>query len=417
MKNKDLVLTEDQQACLDEIVEWLKDKNLDSNFKSLVGYAGTGKTTLLDYVVDKAENELRLKTIVTATTNKAVKVLRDKVESSRFSTIHSVLGIKAKQVGTLEIFEPDNYNDSQITDYDFVIIDEASMISSEDKNPQVPSLLTIIKSQCEFSKTKVLFCGDSAQLQPINENISKCFDFDPVRLTTIVRHNDGISKVAEKLRNETSIVHMSKLLNPPDIVSSTNSEASQLFKDWRLNPDSYRLLTWRNVSVDRWNRMLRAADYGDHSMDFFIKGDIIIANEPCFKIHPDEEEEQLMANSQEAEVLSVKQNEKRFKLKARMVDSGKIVTLNIIKKSYEQIFRRSLNALAAEKSWKEYWRKRKYFHDIKHCYSMTVHKSQGSTFENIVVDTKDIQFNKDVQNRNQLLYVAITRAANKVYLI
>jgi len=416
MKNN-IQLTPDQQEAFEDIKKWLSPED-GSNFKTLSGFAGTGKTTLLDFIVDYAQNELKKKTMVTATTNKAVKVLTEKVDTNRFSTIHSVLGIKAKKRGTLEIFEPDNYNDSSITDFDFVVIDEASMISSEDTSPEVPSLLTIIRQQTSFTKTKVLFCGDPAQLQPINETVSRCFNFSPVTLITIVRHDDGIAKVAEKLRLRKSVTPIRELLSPPDVVEATYKEVKPLFENWREEPDKVRLLTWRNESVERWNRTLRAADYGDNDLPPFVEGDILIANEPCFEYVPELQDEVIvMANSQEAEVLSVREKGHHYELLSKIIGEGKKVKLRVMKKSYEDKFNRYLQKLAIEKNWKDFWSKKKYFHNVRHCYSLTTHKSQGSTFESVVVDTKDMSLNRDIENRNQLLYVGITRAAKQVYLI
>lgn len=418
-----ITLTPDQQQLLDEIKEWLSLEMSDikssrDHFRTLAGFAGTGKTTLLDFVVKEAKAQ-GLSVAVTATTNKAVKVLTEKVKANNYMTIHSALGIKAKRRGTIEIFEPDNYNDSSLTNFDLVIIDEASMISSEENASGTASLLTLIVDQVLDTETRVLFCGDPAQLQPINETISKCFKYPGGKLTTIVRHDDGISKVAEQLRMQTSFVSVENLISPPDVTRLSINEAKELFKDWRENPDSVRALAWRNVTVDKWNRIFRQADYGKSDLERFQAGDIIIANEPCFRTETDGTEHPLMRNSQEGRVLSAKlaNGGKYWKLKVETLDTKKKVTLNVISKDYEKKFQAHLRGLAASKEWDKFWKKKKFFHDIKHAYAMTIHKSQGSTFDNIIVDVADCYINRDNQNRNQLLYVGITRAAEKVFLM
>ena len=60
---------------------------------------------------------------------------------------------------------------------------------------------------------------------------------------------------------------------------------------------------------------------------------------------------------------------------------------------------------------------KKAYHDIRHCYALTVHKSQGSGFGTVVLDWENIQQNRDLQNRNQLLYVAMTRAEKQVKIL
>lgn len=58
---------------------------------------------------------------------------------------------------------------------------------------------------------------------------------------------------------------------------------------------------------------------------------------------------------------------------------------------------------------------------LKYGYAMTIHKSQGSTYNEVMVDLNDIPFNHKGTNAQlfalQLLYVALSRASDKVYLI
>jgi exodeoxyribonuclease-5 len=50
------------------------------------------------------------------------------------------------------------------------------------------------------------------------------------------------------------------------------------------------------------------------------------------------------------------------------------------------------------------------------CYAITVHRSQGSTFNNIFVDMEDIMRNRNWLECLKLFYVAITRARYAVVL-
>ena len=55
-------------------------------------------------------------------------------------------------------------------------------------------------------------------------------------------------------------------------------------------------------------------------------------------------------------------------------------------------------------------------------FAITAHKSQGSTFENVLVDVNDIVYDSngrpyaDAQEINRRLYVACSRCKNKLYL-
>ena len=50
--------------------------------------------------------------------------------------------------------------------------------------------------------------------------------------------------------------------------------------------------------------------------------------------------------------------------------------------------------------------------DIRHAYALTIHKSQGSTFDTVLVDWREAQRARmGGADLSRLLYVAITRAA------
>ena len=62
--------------------------------------------------------------------------------------------------------------------------------------------------------------------------------------------------------------------------------------------------------------------------------------------------------------------------------------------------------------------------DIDYGYAMTTHKTQGSTFDNVAIDLTNIVFLQtrfgrkevDIDIRNKLIYVALSRAKNSVIL-
>ena len=63
--------------------------------------------------------------------------------------------------------------------------------------------------------------------------------------------------------------------------------------------------------------------------------------------------------------------------------------------------------------------------DIDYGFGLSVHKSQGSTFDNVAVDLTDITWYQslkgykkayDINMRNRLIYVALSRARKKAIL-
>jgi len=67
--------------------------------------------------------------------------------------------------------------------------------------------------------------------------------------------------------------------------------------------------------------------------------------------------------------------------------------------------------------WVNYYKLAEKYVDAKYNYALTVHKSQGSTFENSIVIYCDVLRIKDIEERNKLLYTSVTRAKKNLYLI
>ena len=73
--------------------------------------------------------------------------------------------------------------------------------------------------------------------------------------------------------------------------------------------------------------------------------------------------------------------------------------------------------VSEKKGWKPYYEFKESFVDISYTYAMTVHTSQGSTFDHTFVDMNDIQVCRNIEERTRLAYVAITRAAKTLHLL
>ena len=56
------------------------------------------------------------------------------------------------------------------------------------------------------------------------------------------------------------------------------------------------------------------------------------------------------------------------------------------------------------------------FADLKYNHAMTVHKSQGSTFKQTIVDVGNIKLNRNKLELDRLLYTAVTRTSELLIL-
>ena len=167
-----LDLTERQKWALYQLVKGVRDKKLAQ--QSLGGYAGTGKTFLIKYLVKFFPSFA-----VAAYTGKAANVLRKKgIEAS---TIHS------------RIYKP-AFDDEGVffelaldPGCDGFIIDEASMVSQE------------IYDDLKAYGLPMIFVGDHGQLEPIDSKLNLMQSPD-YTLEDIHRNAGDIAKFAEHVR-------------------------------------------------------------------------------------------------------------------------------------------------------------------------------------------------------------------------
>ena len=182
-----ITLNDQQEAAISALVEFV-DKGLTETF-TIKGYAGTGKSTSIQVLLERLKAaKIEKKVIFTAPTHKAVKVLRRMasekgIDEVGFSTIHSLLGLKIKQVGDKQTLEPlkQARKNDPLREVQIVVVDECSMIGGE--------LFTHIMNSLKFYDLQYIFMGDPAQLPPVGEKESPTFEYTENRaaLTKVMR--------------------------------------------------------------------------------------------------------------------------------------------------------------------------------------------------------------------------------------
>ncbi|MEB3289491.1 MAG: AAA family ATPase [Leptolyngbya sp.] len=394
----------------------------------LTGYAGTGKTTLLQAFIQGLRQRGDHRSIVlTAFSNKATKVLATMAARWRLEvdamTCCKLLGLRpvVNEEDGRQVFRVDNKQRSQFDRYRLVIVDECSMV-----NEELWELLVNAVSNL-YHGTQILFVGDPAQLPPVNEPESACFRniLHRSELTEVVRYGGAIGVIAEDLRRNLERPHW------PCFQTDSNADHTEgcfvlprstweklLIKaftspSYQDNPDQVRALAYTNRRVAELNRMIRRALHPPHAPRF-VSGERLIALNPCLN-----EETLVLSTSAECEVIDTargREGEWPVWILEVETEEGDYRTLRVLHESGQGEFQAKLDALAQEKRWMEFWDLRQRFHDVDYAYSLTVHKSQGSTFQDVFVDIPSLRANRNVIERNQLCYVAFTRAAKRLFL-
>lgn len=170
-------LTPDQTEAAELIEEWFT--NLDTKIFVLCGYAGTGKTFLIDHIVSKLGLTAGESAVFVAPTGKAASVLVRLGKPA--STVHSLIYTREEDIEVDENgeviserflrFVKKDKIDSKI---ELIVVDETSMVSDE-----------VLRDLLSFG-VKCLFCGDPAQLPPVGGS-NTLLKMPCVTLTQIVR--------------------------------------------------------------------------------------------------------------------------------------------------------------------------------------------------------------------------------------
>jgi len=440
-----IVFTEDQQAAYDAIINFIDN---GSNYMALLeGCAGSGKSTLCSAIVDYVVNHgLFGKIAMCAPTWKAVKVMKamakpenkDKID---FTSLHSLLGLKhlITKDGK-EIFKRDSKSPCKLSFYDLVIVDEASMVSDE--------LFNEIENQ-NYRGTKVLFVGDSNQINPINhthaipmlEEKRKLFNIEHYKLTKIVRQAEGnpIIVYSQKiLKDEFKMVPGHKDMVDKTGVVMLNGDKQVLrnllqyyfcSEAFDNNPNHAKLVAWTNNTVDMFNSIIRSMKYGKAPK--IVLGEKLIVDKPI----KDMDDEIIFTTNEDLVVLSIEEKEKtlsqgKFSYYDCLVrgDEDQEHYIHILheksQRNYDLILR-NLSSMAVKETdikkkiqaWKNYYGFMENFALVNYNYALTVHCAQGSTYDNCFVVYNDIMRNHRVDERKRILYTSVTRPRNLLYIL
>jgi exodeoxyribonuclease-5 len=427
-----VVLTPDQERAFAEI----QAAGGEGVFHLLTGYAGSGKTTLVQHCADAWQH---MDVVLTAPTHKAVAVLARKLASTGVDlpcvTIHSLLSLIPRPHGDRMVFE--RKRRAKPVTADIVVIDEASMLGAD--------LMRHIRRHLPMAF--VLFVGDPAQLPPVGEVESEAFAIKSrSHLDTIIRQSadnpilDAAHAVRASQGGPADWSWMSQVRAAPLGVympadAATWMRAGFCSERFRDDPDSFRYLAWTNARVASVNRQVRRWIYGGDTPTPFMPGERAIARSPVFMA---DGQTLLISTNEEATVEKIGPGTFAYALQERgparawtamvpswrvdlLKDGGERVTIDIPRD--ERAYQKELARIADEAGdhrdrWGDFHAVKQRMGSLQAPYAMTVHTSQGSTFRNVFVDIADIRKRVDnVLEMQQLLYVAVTRPSHALVLV
>ena len=380
-----MILTAQQTAALEMV------KN--SKLSLLIGYPGSGKTTITKKIVDWARAEKK-NIALCSPTGKAANVLSEACCHTA-STIHKLLQpIPMKINGKLKFSF--SYNSDNPLQYDFIIIDECSMIGNE--------LMADLLQAIDPDHTKVLMVGDSCQLpsvQPGNVfyDLISSGTIPVTELTEVFRHSGVIVDFCTAIRTDISF----------DLPTSLDLDAGQNYCHVECsNPQAIHDTV---IKLATENMVKRGYDVTkDVQILSPVNSKTVLScdalNDSIQNIVNSQPSENCIENSifrLGSKVINTKNiydavsfdtNNKEMILNG---DMGIIVDLMSDCKKMIVQFDNPVRKIILNK----------YAHFLKLAYCLTIHRSQGSQFPVVILPVHSaFQY----QNNRALLYTSVSRA-------
>ena len=379
MPNDGMEFSAEQDRALKAVSKWLKAG--DRQVFRLFGYAGTGKTTLAQHFAEGVDGNV----LFAAFTGKAAQVLRSK-GAAKASTIHSLIyrpkgeeEIEDEETGVKNVSPTFSLNrKSVVSDAKLIVIDECSMVDE-----------ALGQDLLSFG-TPVLVLGDPGQLPPVKGG-GYFTEYEPDFMLEEVHRqarDNPIVDLAQRVREGRSIMigdygAAAKVISKTDVTTELVLSADQV-------------LVGTNRTRRRYNERLRELKG--------FEGPIPQAGDKLVCLRNDTAKGLL--NGSLWTVTSAPRSVKpAMNLLIRAEDEG-IDRVSAKVKVLKAVF----ETPDAEISWQI---KRRH-DDFDYGYALTVHKAQGSQWDNVVLFDESYAFREHSQ---RWLYTAITRAAETLTIV
>lgn len=467
-KSGGITYNKEQQSAIVNAVSFLKTNTDPTQYYVIEGKAGTGKTTIAKEILKEFEDE---QIYVAAVSHKAKGVIKssfgDDTRGKKFFSIAGLLGMKGI-----------NDNDTQTTKFQvglkvplldnppaLLVIDEASMITED-------VLKKIIDINSSLSRPfQMLFLGDIGQIQPIRDEQSEFYrthkdllnkksdifnSKHKSKLITRVRQGEAnpilpyadyfwenSQKENPELNPTQHIVRNNQITDKGSLLFS-NSEGEVLNSVIKAVKNAVekgltnhvKIVTYHVNEKTELNQKIHEALFGKDSD--YSKGDMLILNSPYDL--PDVNA--TMENSSEIQIKSIQDTdvdefgvhtlylETNGTAYTRTGNEQKDCVIQVVSRNDIGLYNQKLQELASyakrqtnralkKQAWSDFWEYKGRYADVDFGYAITAHKSQGSTYDIVVVDEKDIMGTTATSNqeKSELIYTALTRPRKTAIVI
>lgn len=334
----------------------------------LTGSPGTGKSYILQYIINK---NLHRKLGITATTGCAAINING-------TTIHSFFGLKPNQnikKHTEELIKRKNATYKKLYNLEILIIDEVSMLDNILCDEISFILKTIKQNEKEFGGIQVIFVGDFFQLPPVSNTF--CFtsnswiNLNPkiVELKEIVRQsNDKLFQlILAKLRYGNMTKQIYEILEKNINISFNNSD----IKPTILYPNNVDVDLINKKELDKLKGKSKVflATYNKKVNNYLLEKlkdyNILLCVGAQIMITKNISIENELINGTRGMIIDIKETSVIIKTE------NNIYEINLYSQDVPNDYVKNLKIL---------------FMPIKLAYAITIHKSQGATIDYLSID-------------------------------
>lgn len=449
-KNFPFQLTSNQNEFLLKFSKFMKIEDKKSAFL-LKGYAGTGKTTLLQTIVNSI-HDIHYKFVLLAPTGRAAKVMANYTKKES-STIHRKIYYTNNSPEGLYFQLKENKHSNTL-----FIVDESSMIDDKYLANERTLLHDLITYVQHGKNCKILFVGDQAQLPPVkieespvlNENfLSSKYNLNitSCELTQVMRQalNSGILSNATDLRfcinNDNQKPFKFKISDFKDVIFLNDGEQIQeafynAYKDYK--PDESCFIVKTNKRANNYNQQLRYRILDQENK--ISAGELLMVVKNNYYWMEQNQQDNFIANGDTIKVNKIlkfinlydfefilaeialidypnMQPIETIILLDTLTSESAALTMEQSQFLFEKIYEDYLD-LPNHGSRISALKKNPYFNalQVKYAYAITCHKAQGGQWETVFIEKPYLQNGENIAYY-RWLYTAVTRAKKTLYLI
>lgn len=407
-KNIDIKLSEKQKEAIESINE--------NNVCIITGGPGTGKTTIIKAIIELYKKH-GMKPVLCAPTGRAAKRMTE-TTGEEAKTLHRLLEIAGMSDDT------DNFNTNLLVtpiDGDIIIVDEASMLDMFLMNYLVKAI---------YKGTKLVLVGDIDQLPSVGPGsvLKDLIDSEQVhtiRLNQIFRQaakskiivnahrvNEGKNFIEGKIKNTKLDEENIELLDDFFYINEVNQEKIQqtvlsLCKGRLKTYGDYDFLS--NIQIIT---PTKKGKLGTKELNILVQKELNPLeeekNEKEFGDIKFREQDRVMQTKNNYNILWEKEYDKEFKKElGNGIFNGELGIIENINKENKTIKVKFDDGKIATYDNAD-------LEQLEHAYAITVHKSQGSEFDVVILVVS--QSAPMLLTRN-LIYTAMTRAKKLLIVI